>query len=100
MFWKKKPEKMITLKKYIEKSINGESFLGWIKSGAAQEFLNWLENLEYTLTVNVLNRATLSNDDLQFRRGEISTLKALRLKITEYRTAKPEPEETEENDNA
>lgn len=96
MFWKKKVEKTVLLKEYIEKTINGDSILGWFKMGQAQEFINWLSNLQYTLTVGILEKPALTNEDLAFRKGELNALKTLRAKIIEIRSAKPNDEQTEE----
>ena len=100
MFWKKKIVKPTLLKAYVEKSINGNEILAFLKSSSAIEFVKWLENLEYTLKAGIFEKPAFTNEDLQFRKGEVNALKILRLKINEIRNAKPEPEETEENDNA
>jgi len=95
MFWKKKTVKPV-LKEYIEKTINGDAILGWLKMPQGIEFTNWLANLENTLKVGIFEKPTFTNDDLQFRKGEVNALKILRAKIIEIRSAKPETDETEE----
>jgi len=96
MFWKKKVEKPVLLKEYIEKTVNGDTILGWLKMPQGTEFTNWLANLQYTLTVGILEKPTLTNEELQFRKGELNALKILRAKIIEIRSAKPNDEQTEE----
>jgi hypothetical protein len=95
MFWKKKVEKTLEYK-LLEKEINGGNLAMFLKGAGGQDFVNWLDNLINALKVGALEKPTLTIEELNFRKGEIFSLKNLSAMVKEIRFVKPESDETEE----
>ena len=97
MFWKKKIEKPKDFEyKYVEKELNGANLAAMLKGSGGQELVNWLDNLINALKVGALEKPTLTMEELNFRKGEIFSLKNLVAMVKEIRFVKPESDETEE----
>ena len=87
-------------KKYIDKPLDGNILLEYLKMGSCQELIDWLENLSNALIMGTFNKTVpFTKEQLTFRQGEVSALQTLIAKIKEYRSAKPIDEKTEEEEN-
>lgn len=85
--------------KFVENAINGSDLAGWLKMSGGVELVKWIENLENALKYGLLDKPTVTNEELQYRKGEVNALKKLGSLIKDIRLVKEETEKEEGEQN-
>lgn len=94
MFWKKQVAKKEDMDN-AELPV-AEHLAGWLKTPGGDSVVKWLDELKKVRLLCLLDKTDLTNDELQFRKGEISALKMIASMIKEIRLVKDKVDEPEE----
>jgi len=96
MFWKK--QKIVKEDFEIAELPNSAVLISLLRSTSGEHLIKWLEELRVKRLLCLLDKVGLTNEELQFRHGEVSSIKMLVSLIKDLRQVKEEVDE-KENEN-